>query len=75
MAVKFERREYYDNYGTGNYTEDKSKRYSLDFTEERATQCADMWVEVGCKHYETSKADFYEIQTDARHYTQYIIYK
>jgi hypothetical protein len=74
-TVKFEHRAYYDSYGTGNYTEDKSKRYSLNFTEEKAEQYADMWVEGGCKHYETSEAYFYEIHNDARHYTQFILYK
>jgi hypothetical protein len=74
-TVKFEHRAYYDSYGTGNYTEDKSKRYSLDFTEEKAKKHADIWVALGCKHYETSKAHFYEKETDARHYTQFIIYK
>lgn len=75
MTVKFEHRAYYDSYGTGNYTEDKSKRYSLNFTEEKAEEYANRWVENGCKHYETSEAYFYYIQTDSTHYTQFILYK
>lgn len=74
-TVKFEHRAYYDSYGTGNYTEDKSKRYSLNFTKEKAKQYADLWLKVAFAHYETSKAYFYEIHNDTRHYTQFILYK
>ena len=73
--IKYEHKEFYDNYGTGNYTEDKSKNFSFEVTQEKAKKYAEMWLEMGAKHYETSEAHFYEIQTDARHLTQYILYK
>ena len=75
MKVKFERREYYDSYGTGNYTEDKNQRFSLDVTEEKAQSFIALWTAIGCNHRETSKAELYGIETDARHYTEYILYK
>lgn len=73
--LKYERREYYDNYGTGNYTEDKSAYHTMELSEETAKKFTDMWCWLGLTHYETSKAHFYEEQTDARHFTQYILYK
>ena len=73
--MKYEHRAYYDSFGTGNYTEDKSERFTFDVTEEKAKQFIELWLAIGCKHYETSKAHFYESHTDARHYTQYILYK
>lgn len=75
-AIKYEHRVYYDSWGTGNYTEDKSERFSFDVTEEKAKMFVEkLWLPIGCIHYETSKAHFYERRTDARHYTQYILYK
>lgn len=73
--MKYEHREWYDSYGTGNYTEDKENRFSFDVTEEKAMRFVELWLGIGCIHYETSKAHFYEIHSDARHYTQYILYK
>ena len=74
-TVKYEYRYYYDSFGTGNYTEDESKRVSRDITEETAQSYITFWNALGCTYYETSKAHFYEKQTDARHYIQYILYK
>ena len=74
-TVKYEHRAYYDNLGTGNYTEDKSERFDQIITAEKAKQFVDLLLAIGCKHYETSKAHFYETATDTRHFTQYIIYK
>ena len=73
--MKYELRKYYDSFGTGNYTEDKNERFGFECTEEKAKQYIELWLAIGCKHYETSKALFYEIHSDARHYTQYILYK
>ena len=42
---------------------------------EQARTYIDMIVAMGAKHYETSKAHFYEVQSDARHCTLYIFYK
>ena len=73
--MKYEHRKWYDDRGTGNYTENKDERFSVDVTEEKAKQFVDMWLAIGCRHYETSKAHFYEKHSDSRHYTQYILYK
>ena len=73
--MKYECRRYYDNLGSGNYTEDKKERFSFEISEEQASKFSELWLAIGAKHYETSKANFYEKHTDARHYTQYIIYK
>lgn len=74
-TVKYEHRAYYDSFGTGNFTEDKSERFSFDIPGEKAKKFAEIWLSTGCTHYETSKAHFYEIDTDATHYKQYILYK
>lgn len=42
---------------------------------DKAKQFIEMLVAMGATHYETSKAHFYEKQSDARHITQYIFYK
>ena len=42
---------------------------------EKAQKFIDMLVDMGTKHYETSKAHFYETQNDARHCTLYVFYK
>lgn len=73
--MKYEHRAYYDSHHTGNYTEDKTARFSDDITEDVAKKYAELWNAIGCTHYETSEAHFYEKNTDARHYTQYILYK
>ena len=74
-TMKYECRKWYDSHGTGNYTEDKGERFSMEITTDRAKAFADLWTAIGAKHYETSKAYFFEKDTDATHYTQYIIYK
>ena len=42
---------------------------------EKAQKFIDMIVDMGAKHYETSKAHFYEAMNDARHCTLYVFYK
>ena len=73
--IKYECRTYYSNYGTGNYFEDEDARVTKAITDEKAKAFANFFKEIGCKHYETSKAHFYEKTIDASHYEQYIIYK
>ena len=75
MAIKFERRNYYDSFNTGNYAEDNNARFCTELSEARAREFADFWKATGCTHYETSKAHFFEAHTDARHYEQFILYK
>lgn len=74
-TIKYERRFYYDSYGTGNFTEDKSRTFYSEISEEKAIKFVKMWLEMGASHYETSRAHFYEMRTDARHFTECIIYK
>lgn len=73
--MKYEYRLYYDSYNTGNYTEDKKERFSLEVTDEKAKKFIELWTSINCTHYETSKAHFYEKKLDSRHYSQYILYK
>lgn len=73
--IKYEHRTHYDAYGTGNYTMDKENCFSEEITEERARQYVEFLTVIGCKHYETSEAHFYEKDADSTHYTQYIFYK
>ena len=74
-TITYEHKEFYDSYGTGNYSEDKSGNFTLEITKEQAKKYGDMWLEMGFSHYETSKAYVYEKQWDARHFAQYILYK
>ena len=73
--IKYEHKAFYDSYGTGNYTEDKSENFSFDVTEEKAKKFVEMWIAVGATHYETTKAHFYNVTTDSSHFTQFILYK
>lgn len=73
--MKYEKRTYFDSFGTGNFTEIETERISFDVSPEKADRFAHFWASTGCKYYETTKAFFFEKQTDARHYTQYILYK
>ena len=41
----------------------------------KAERFIEMLIAMGANHYETSKAHFYETQSDARHIKQYIFYK
>ena len=76
-TIKYEiKRMYTDSTIYGTWHNDKE--VSVPVTEidaEKAQKFIDMLVAMGAKHYETSKAHFYEIQSDARHCTQYIYYK
>ena len=76
-TVKYEvKRMYTDSTIYGMWHDDKE--ISVPVTEidaEKAQKFIDMLVAMGAKHYETSKAHFYETQIDARHCTQYIYYK
>jgi hypothetical protein len=76
-TIKYEiKRMYTDSTIYGTWHDDKE--VSVPVTEidaEKAQKFIDMLVAMGAKHYETSKAHFYETQSDARHCTQYIYYK
>ena len=76
-TVKYEIKNMYTNSTIyGMWHEDKET--SVPVTEidaEKAQKFIDMLVDMGTKHYETSKAHFYESQNDARHCTLYVFYK
>ena len=76
-TVKYEIKNMYTNSTIyGMWHEDTEN--SVPVTEidaEKAQKFIDMLVDMGTKHYETSKAHFYETQNDARHCTLYIFYK
>lgn len=73
--IKCEIREMYDAYGTGNFTEDKSRRDTFEIEEERFEKIVALHNAMGRNKYETTKAIVYESQRDARHITKYIYYK
>ena len=76
-TVKYEVKNMYTNSTIyGMWREDKE--VSVPVTEidaEKAQKFIDMIVDMGAKHYETSKAHFYEVLNDARHCTLYVFYK
>ena len=76
-TVKYEIKNMYTNSTIyGMWHEDKEA--SVHVTEidaEKAQKFIDMLVDMGAKHYETSKAHFYEAMNDARHCTLYVFYK
>ena len=73
--VKCEIRENYDSYGTGNFTEDKSRRDVFEMSEEQCIRAIALHNAMGREHYETSKRIVYFSFSDARHCTEYIYYK
>lgn len=73
--IKCEIREMYDAYGTGNFTEDKSRRDNFEMTEDKFEKVVALHNAMGRKRYETSKYVAYEAQRDARHITEYVYYK
>lgn len=77
MKVMYEiKRLYCDSTIYGSWHEDKEVSVPVSEIEaEKAEKFQEMLVAMGAKHYETSKAHFYETQSDARHATQYIYYK
>lgn len=76
-TVKYEIKSMYTNSTIYSIWHD-DKENSVPVTEidaENAQKYIDMIVAMGAKHYETSKAHFYEMQNDARHCTLYVFYK
>ncbi len=77
MTTTYEiKRLYTDSTIYGTWHEDKELCVpKAEIESARADKFIEMLVAMGAKHYETSKAHFYETQSDARHATQYIFYK
>lgn len=75
--MKYEiKRLYTDSTIYGIWKEDKEISVPISEIDlDKAERFIAMLLEMGAKHYETSKAHFYESQTDSRHTTQYIFYK
>lgn len=73
--IKCEIREFYDAYGTGNFTEDKSRRDVFEMADDRFQKVIALHDAMGRNRYETSKYVSYESQRDARHITEYVYYK
>ena len=76
-TVKYEIKNMYTNstiYGMWH----GDKETSVPVTEidaEKAQKFINMLVDIGAKHYGTSKAHFYETLSDARHCTLHVFYK
>ena len=67
---------YSDSTIYGFYKEEKEMSVpKRGITPEKASAFAEMLREMGATHYETSRAHFYEMQTDSTHLKQYIFYK
>lgn len=73
--IKCEIREMYDAYGTGNFTEDKSRRDAFEMAEDRFEKVVALHDAMGRKRRETSTHIVYFGYRDARHCTEYIYYK
>lgn len=76
-TVNFEIKELYINSTIyGFWKEDKEISVPVrKITKEEADKFMALNLLLGAKHYETSKAHFYELINDARHMTLYIYYK
>ena len=76
-TVKFEIKELYRNSTVyGFWREDKEISVPVrEIAREEANNFSALNLLLGAKHYETSKAHFYELINDARHMTLYIYYK
>lgn len=61
-------------YGSYKVDEDMSV-HTREITKEQAEKYIDLLKFQGAKHYETSKANFYEVTLDSTHTKQYIFYK
>lgn len=75
--VKYEIKELYrDSTIYGFWKDDKDISVPVrEITKEEADKFIALFISIGAKYYETSKAYFYVIQSDARHMSQYIFYK
>lgn len=73
--IKCEIREMYDAYGTGNFTEDKSRREAFEMKEWVVERAISLHNAMERKKHETSKYVSYESQADARRIIEYIYYK
>lgn len=76
-TVKYEiKRIYCDSTVYGMWKDDvEASVPAHEIDAAKAEQFIKMLLEMGATHYETTKAHFYETQSDARHATQYIYYK
>lgn len=75
MNIKIEKREYYDSYGTGNFTENKNNRCIMELNPEQANIFLNTWKSTASACYETSTAKCFEFYTDARHYDLIRVFK
>jgi hypothetical protein len=67
---------YCDSTIYGSYKKDEELSVPLrEIDAEKAEKFIKMLLEMGAKHYETSKAHFYETTIDARHIREYVFFK
>ena len=67
---------YCDSTIYGSYKEDQEMSTSpREISREKAEKFIDLLSFQNAKHYETSKAHFYEVTIDSTHTKQYIFYK
>lgn len=76
-TVKYEIKELYrDSTVYGFWKDDKEISVPVrEIKKDEADKFIDLLISIGAKHYETSKAHFYQVMSDARHMSQYIFYK
>ena len=76
-TVKYEIKELYrDSTVYGFWKDDKEISVPVrEIKKDEADKFITLLISIGAKHYETSKAHFYEVTSDARHMIQYIFYK
>ena len=76
-TVKYEIKELYrDSTVYVFWKDDKEISVSIrEIKKDEADKFIALLISIGAKHYETSKAHFYEVMSDARHMSQYIFYK
>ena len=76
-TVKYEIKELYrDSTVYGFWKDDKEISVPVrEIKKDEADKFIALCISIGAKHYETSKAHFYEVMSDARHMSQYIFYK
>ena len=73
--MTYELKTFCDSFNSGNYDENKHETITKEITEAEKSKYINYLLFIGAKHYETSKAHFYELETNARQYKQYIFYK
>ena len=76
-TVKYEIKELYrDSTVYGFWKDDKEISVPVrEIKKDEADKFIALLISIGAKYYETSKAHFYEVTSDARHMSQYIFYK